>query len=76
MMIIINLIYFFQINNSDETSAAELSSHVAKNKKEKGQVDQLSAKKKSRQLYNDLSQPLKFTNITLKFFSLNITSHL
>ena len=75
-MIIINLIYFFQINDSDKISAAELLPHIIKNKKEKDWIDQLLAKKKSRQLYNDLSQPLKFTNITLKFFSLNITSHL
>ncbi|CAB4383389.1 unnamed protein product [Rhizophagus irregularis] len=62
-----------ELYNSDETSAAE-SSHAAKNKKGKKQA--VSKPKKSRQLFDDLSQPLELTNITIKYLPPNTTSHL
>ncbi|GET62198.1 tigger transposable element-derived protein 6-like [Rhizophagus irregularis DAOM 181602=DAOM 197198] len=62
-----------ELYNSDETSAAE-SSHAAKNKK--GKKRAVSKSKKSRQLFDDLSQPLELTNITIKYLPPNTTSHL
>ncbi|CAB5390911.1 unnamed protein product [Rhizophagus irregularis] len=62
-----------ELYNSDETSAAE-SSHAAKNKK--GKKRAVSKPKKSRQLFDDLSQPLELTNITIKYLPPNTTSHL
>ncbi|GBB83934.1 hypothetical protein RclHR1_10590016 [Rhizophagus clarus] len=62
---------------ADENSIAE-SSCAAKNKKGKDQADkhQEIQRKKTHQLFNDLSQPLKLTNITLKYLLPNTTSHL
>ncbi|GBB88910.1 hypothetical protein RclHR1_15510002 [Rhizophagus clarus] len=67
------------LSNTDETPVVKSSSRAVKNKKGKGRADELPAskpKKKSRQLYDDLSQPLELTNITLKFLPPNTTSHL
>ncbi|CAB5388009.1 unnamed protein product [Rhizophagus irregularis] len=62
-----------ELYNSDKTSAAE-SSYAAKNKK--GKKRAVSKPKKSRQLFDDLSQPLELTNITIKYLPPNTTSHL
>ncbi|GBC10828.1 hypothetical protein RclHR1_09930003 [Rhizophagus clarus] len=73
--------YFNGINlhnlPADENSIAE-SSRAAKNKKGKDRADkhQEIQRKKTCQLFDDLSQPLKLTNITLKYLPPKTTFHL